>query len=79
MKVSRAMPAPLGEQIKALRLQAGLSQQDLSTLVGVTSGIVSRWETGKASPQYPNLVALARALDCRILIDDQGGHLEPQG
>lgn len=67
---------PIGEQIQQLRLQQGLSQQALSHKVGVSLGMVYRWESGQAMPGYDNLVALARAFGCRILISDQGGLLE---
>lgn len=36
--------------IKELRVQAGLTQQDLATKLGVSVRAVSMWETGKSKP-----------------------------
>lgn len=37
-------------ELKALRIGAGMTQQDLAQELGVTITSVSRWETGKAIP-----------------------------
>lgn len=66
----------IGAQIREFRKKQKLSQQDLSAKVGVTMGVIYRWERGLDAPRYESLVALAGALGCRIIIDDAGGHLE---
>lgn len=52
----------LGEKIKALRLEKGLTQPQLAKLVGVTSGMISIWENDINEPKASNLKALALAL-----------------
>lgn len=37
-------------ELRALRVGAGMTQQDLATKLGVTNISVSRWESGKAIP-----------------------------
>lgn len=45
--------------VKALRLKAGLQQQELANLVGVSSPTVSDWEHQKKNPRGENLKRLA--------------------
>ena len=40
----------IAEQLKALRLQYGWSQEDLARELGVSFSTVNRWENGKAKP-----------------------------
>ena len=42
-----------------LRRQAGLSQEDLANLLGVTRQAVQKWEAGTSRPDMDNLVSLA--------------------
>lgn len=42
-----------------LRRQAGLSQEELANLVGVTRQAVQKWEAGTSRPDMDNLAALA--------------------
>jgi transcriptional regulator with XRE-family HTH domain len=50
------------------RLDKGLSQDDLGSLLGVTRQTVSAWERGVATPVHETLPPLAANLGC--LIDD---------
>ena len=52
--------------IKAKREEAGLTQEELSRVLGVVRQTVAMWETGKASPSANMLPRIARALNCRI-------------
>lgn len=45
-----------------LRTTAGLSQEELAKLVGVTQATVSRWEAGKMVPNADKLRSLVKAL-----------------
>ena len=47
------------ERLFDLRRQAGLSQEDLANLVGVTRQAVQKWEAGTSRPDMDNLVSLA--------------------
>lgn len=57
--------------LKQLRKQRGLSQCELAVSIGVSQGAVSQWESGAAKPTVENLVAIAKALGCKLddLID----------
>jgi len=49
----------VGEQIRDLRKQAGLSQDELASKIGVPSNTVSRWETATYKPKLKDLDRLA--------------------
>ena len=49
----------LGETIKALRLEKGLSQPQLAQLVGVSNGIISIWENNINEPKASYIKKLA--------------------
>ncbi len=48
------------ERIKAERDAAGMSQDDLAAVLGVSGGAVSQWETGATKPLGRNKAKLAR-------------------
>ena len=50
----------VGERIAQLRRQAGLSQEQLGDLLGVSRQAVSKWERGDFDPSTSNLLALAK-------------------
>lgn len=56
----------LGEMIKSLRIERGLTQPQLAELVGVSNGMISIWENNINEPKASNLKALAKALDTPI-------------
>ena len=59
----------MGEsELKRLREAAGLSQEALARLIGVTSKTVSNWERGTnpASMTVPQMKALCRALGIKF-------------
>lgn len=47
------------ERLFELRRQAGLSQEELAGLLGVTRQAVQKWEAGTSRPDMDNLVSLA--------------------
>jgi len=49
-----------GNKLKNLRMQAGMTQQQLATLVGVTKSVISFYELRDRSPSPDVLVKLAR-------------------
>lgn len=53
----------LGSAIKRLRKGQGLTQEDLAHDAGITTGTLSRTETGETSPSWRTLQRIARALD----------------
>lgn len=56
----------LGEQIKSLRMQQSMSQEQLAEAVDVTRQSVSKWETGKANPDMDKLIGLANIFGISI-------------
>ena len=53
----------LSEKILQCRKKAGLSQEALAEILGVSRQAISKWEIGDAVPDLPKLVALAKAFD----------------
>jgi transcriptional regulator with XRE-family HTH domain len=53
----------LGEKIKALREERGLTQGDLAALIGVTQGRISHCESGKRPVSLKMAVKITCALD----------------
>lgn len=52
----------LGKRVRQARMAAGLSQTQLSTLIGVAKQTISAWEGGKSPPMIPNLLKAAAVL-----------------
>ena len=52
----------LGEQIKAAREDAGLSQDELAAASEVSRQTIILWETGKRGPSIPTFARVAFAL-----------------
>jgi len=55
-----------GSFISALRKSKGLTQQDLSIELGVTSKTVSKWECGDALPEIQTLVLMSDFFDVTV-------------
>lgn len=52
MPAYRAAPTPLAREIRAARLERGLTQLEMAQLVGVSHDVLARMEHGKSvSPQ----------------------------
>ena len=49
----------IGERIRACRQRAGLSQERVAELVGVSRQAVTKWETNRSAPSTENLFRLA--------------------
>lgn len=52
----------LGDKIKELRKQKGMSQTDLARALNLTHQTVSLWERKKGAPSYDNMDALEKVL-----------------
>lgn len=63
----------LGERIKACRQAAGLSQEKVAELVGVSRQAVTKWESGQSAPSTENLFRLAELFGTTtdLLLTDQ--------
>jgi transcriptional regulator with XRE-family HTH domain len=51
----------IGELIRDVRREAGLSQAQLAAEIGTTQSAVSRWERGHDTPRADTLAAILRA------------------
>ena len=56
----------LSQNIKRLRLEKGLTQEQLASLLGISAQAVSKWETTDTYPDSALLVPLAKALDVSL-------------
>ena len=58
--------ADLGERIKSHRRRAGMSQETLARLTGVSRQAVTRWESGQSAPSTENLFRLAEVFHTTV-------------
>lgn len=56
------------QKIRELRIRRGLSQQELSRLLGISVQAISKWELGYSQPSASHLIQLAQAFN--VGIDD---------
>jgi len=54
-------------KIKQLRLEKGLTQQELADKIGVKQKDISRWENGTYKPKLDKLQLIAKALECDLI------------
>ncbi len=57
----------IGDNIRSLRNDRGLTQTDLSKLLGLNKQQISFYETGKVLPSLYVVMAIAKVLQCRIM------------
>ena len=56
-------PDGLGQKMRQLRKQRGLTQRTLAERLGVSTPALCRWESGQAFPRRENVQAFANAFD----------------
>jgi len=54
-------PSGLGDRVRQLRKQRGLTLRKLATEIGVSTPALCRWEKGETRPKKSNIQALADA------------------
>ena len=61
-----------GDNLKLLRKEKKLSQEDLAEKMNVSRQSVSKWETGEAYPEMNNILQLCKIFGCNInsLVND---------
>jgi transcriptional regulator with XRE-family HTH domain/quercetin dioxygenase-like cupin family protein len=66
---------PVGQRIREVRLQRGLTLRGLARAVGVSASLVSQIETGKSQPSVSTLYAITKALGISVedVFDTGGG------
>jgi transcriptional regulator with XRE-family HTH domain len=60
------MKVQLGDRIRELREEAGLSREQLADGAGVSVRAVIQWELGEREPGWFNMLALAQALAVQV-------------
>ena len=55
-----------GDNLKLLRKERKLSQEDLAEKMNVSRQSVSKWETGEAYPEMNNILQLCKIFGCNI-------------
>ena len=60
------MKVNFSENLKMLRLQNNVTQQDIAKLCKATTATVSRWENGVNEPDIYNLILLADYFEITI-------------
>ena len=70
----------LGNRIRELREQAGLSREQLGAAAGLSARAVQQWELGDREPGWFNMVALADALgiSCDAFRQEPAAAPQPQ-
>ena len=70
----------VGEKIKALRQQNGLSQEGLANKLGVSRQAISKWETNRGVPDIENLKCLSKLINVSLdyLVDEGNDELYDQ-
>lgn len=66
MKNDRHIQAEFGNRVRKLREKKEWSQTDLAYEADIEPGYVSRIELGKANPGLTVIIALVKALDCKV-------------
>jgi transcriptional regulator with XRE-family HTH domain len=60
------LQSDLGEQVRRLRLERGLTLEEVAARSGCSLGSLSQLERGKANPAFFTLVKIAHALDVPV-------------
>ena len=66
VKIETEVPA--GEMIRRLRIEKGLSVDELAKRSGTTSPSISRWERGLRTPSVNNYQLVIEALGAELAI-----------
>ncbi|HIU31747.1 MAG TPA: helix-turn-helix transcriptional regulator, partial [Candidatus Caccousia avistercoris] len=66
------MDIQTADRLVQFRREAGFSQEELATRLGVSRQAVSKWERAESSPDTDNLLALARLYS--VSLDELVGH-----
>ena len=52
--------------LKTIRSEAGLTQEELAKKIGISQKTVSSWETGRTFPTMGDVISLCRTLNCTM-------------
>jgi transcriptional regulator with XRE-family HTH domain len=78
-RASTSLDKALGQRVRAVRLKAGLSQNDLADSIGVTFQQVQKYELGTNRIPATRLMAIADTLGVAITTLLEAIHANPSG
>ena len=55
-----------GENLKIIRKNKKMSQEELAEKVNVSRQSVSKWETGESYPEMNNILELCKIFNCKL-------------
>lgn len=67
-KVTYTGEYKFGELIRSQRIEKGLSIRKLAELTGLSSGAISRWESGKRIPSIESFNKVMAALGAELYV-----------
>ncbi|MFZ8855537.1 MAG: helix-turn-helix domain-containing protein, partial [Thermofilaceae archaeon] len=56
------MPIPTPEELRMLRLKAGLTQAEVARRAGVSQSLIARIESGNVNPRVSTLMRIYQAI-----------------
>lgn len=56
----------IGEEVRRLRIERGLSQQELAERIGLSQSVIARLEAGGVEPRLSTLDRVAKALGVEV-------------
>ena len=68
MTPERDLSYSIAQELHDLRLERGLSQEELADLVGTKQPRISVVESARGLPSIPLLLRMAKALGCRLIV-----------
>lgn len=75
---AQALAAAWVAELRAARISAGWSQQDVATALGVRKATVVEWETGRHLAAWRNLVAAGREIGVRLVVVGRDGRVRDE-
>ena len=59
-------PPNLGKTISQARLAKNMNQKELSAIIGISSQILARWESGKENPTNAQIAKIEKQLGIKL-------------
>ncbi|MDE6361374.1 MAG: helix-turn-helix domain-containing protein [Clostridia bacterium] len=54
------------DRLKTIRKNAGMTQEQVANICGISQSNINTWETGRSLPSFDGLVALANCFVCSV-------------
>ena len=66
MKFTKDDKIKLGERIKQIRLEKGMTTKEFGSLLGATDSNITSWEKGRTSPNPERLKMISKIVDISV-------------